>query len=169
MRVKAVFLAAAVLLLTGMMTADDDVVKGFFATTPNSTLGPWVQVNAGPFDNQGPYVDVASITIPAGKYLLTGYVQTFSYLGNAGIDCAFYVNHVYGSAAGGDRLNGSGDGANPGVKTATGVDKSTFLGKYSGSGGVLTISCLKTYGRTDWSLVNGTLTAVKLTSLKTNP
>ena len=164
---KVVLLVSAVLLLAGMMAAQD---AGFFVTTPFNSdpnvNGPWVYVNAGPGENQGPYVDVASITIPAGKYLLTAQVQTFSYVGNAGIDCAFYVNHVYGSAVGGDTLNGSGDGGNPGVKTATGRDKSTFLGKYVGNGGLLTISCLKSYGKTDWSLVSGTLSGVKLTVLK---
>src|SRR5437868_13408964 len=110
---KVVLLVTAVLLLAGMVVADDGV-NGIFATTPNNPSEynqPWVRVEAGNFDNPGPYVDVASIVIPAGKYLLTGYVQTFSYLGNAGIDCAFYVNHAYGSAVGGDRLNGSGDGS----------------------------------------------------------
>ncbi|SRR5690348_14503177 len=163
MKARVLVIVGAVLLLTGMAAAQ----HGFFATTPfnpdSNVNGPWVTVQSGSGDNPGPYVDIASITIPEGKYLLTGYVQTFSYSGNAGIDCAFYVNHAYGSATGGERLNGSGDG------TYAGRDKSTFLGKYSGPGGTLTISCLKTYGKTDWSLVNGTLHAVKVASLQSNP
>jgi hypothetical protein len=160
---KTVLLASVLLLLSGMMAAQ----QGLFATTPfnadPNVNGPWVTVQSGPSDDMGPYVDVASISIPQGEYLLTGYVQTFSYLGNAGVDCAFYVNHVYGSAVGGDRLNGSGDG------TYAGRDKSTFLGKYRGMGGTLTISCLKTYGKTDWSLLNGTLQAIRVTALRSNP
>lgn len=80
-------------------------------------------------------MDVASITIPAGKYLLSARLTAVSYMGNASIDCAFMVNHA--TALYGDRLNGSGDG------TIAGHDKSTFFGKYSGLGGVLTISCQK--------------------------
>ena len=162
MKVRLALLLGIVPLLTGVMAVAQEGTYGYFATTPNDpNLGPWVVVQAGLFDNTGPFVDVASITIPAGKYILTGRLTTFSYMGNASVDCAFMVNHA--TALYGDRLNGSGDGTNPGH------DKSTFLGKYSGLGGVLTISCQKTYGFTEWSQVNGTLTAVKVGTLKSNP
>jgi hypothetical protein len=161
MKMRVAFFLGVVLLLTGAMAVAQEGTNGYFATTPNDpNLGPWVMVQAGPFDNAGPFVDVASITIPAGKYLLTGRLTTFSYMGSASIDCAFMVNHA--TALYGDRLNGSGDGTNPGH------DKSTFLGKYSGLGGVLTISCQKTYGATQWSQVTGTLTAVRVENLKSN-
>ena len=160
-KVRVVLLLGVVLLLTGAMAVAQEGTNGYFATTPNDpNLGPWVVVQAGPFDNAGPFVDVASITIPPGKYLLTGRLTTFSYMGKASVDCAFMVNHA--TALYGDRLNGSGDG------TIAGHDKSTFLGKYVGLGGVLTISCQKTYGATDWSQVTGSLTAVRVETLKSN-
>lgn len=162
MKAKVVLLLGMVLLLTGAMAAQEGT-SGFFATTPfnpdPNINGPWVLVAAGPFDNAGPFVDVASITIPAGKYLLSARLSTFAY-GNGGVDCAFYVNHA--TPLGGDRLIAPGDGTN------AGHDKSAFFGKYSGLGGVLTVSCQKTYGFTDYSWVTGTLTAVKVGILKTN-
>ena len=162
MKVKVVLLVGMVLLLAGAMAAQDGTA-GFIATTPfnpdPNINGPWVFVAGGPFDNAGPFVDVASITIPAGKYLLSARLSSFAY-GNGGVDCSFYVNHA--TALAGDRLIATGDGTNPGR------DKSAFFGKYSGLGGVLTVSCQKTYGITDYSWVTGTLTAVKVAILKTN-
>ena len=163
MKIKLAFLLGCFLLLTGAMAVAQDGTAGFFATTPNDpAIGPWVIVAAGPFDQPGPFVDVASITIPKGSYLLTARLNVFSYMGNASVDCGFRVNHA-DPPLGGDRLAGKGDG------TTAGYDKSTFLGKYTGNGGLLTISCQKTYGATDYEYVTGTLTAVRVAILKSNP
>jgi len=187
---KVVIVIGAVLLLAGMVVADDSVT-GYFATTlsnPDFSNQPFQVVQGGDPYNGGPYVDVVSIHLPKGKYLLNGTLQTASYGGNASIDCAFFVDHVYGSAVGGDRLNGSGDGyisntlrpdsSNPNnlnffipnvsISANNRLDKSTFVGWTNITalaGGNLTISCLRTYGATDTSWVTGSLTAVKVTTL----
>jgi hypothetical protein len=162
-KARVIVLLSVVLLLTGAMALAQEGTAGFIATTPfnpdPNINGPWVLVAAGAFDSPGPFVDVASITIPAGKYLLSARLSTFAY-GNGGVDCAFYVNHA--TALAGDRLISPGDGTN------AGRDKSAFFGKYSGLGGVLTVSCQKTYGFTDYTWVTGTVVAQKVAILKTN-
>jgi hypothetical protein len=87
MKVRVSLLVGVVLLLTGAMAFAQEGTNGYFATTPFNSdpniNGPWVLVAGGPFDNPGPFVDVASITIPAGKYLLAARLNTFSYVGPA--------------------------------------------------------------------------------------
>jgi len=121
--------------------------------------GAAVTVPSGLAGNPGPAVDVVSLNIPAGSYLITASVTGQSYGPNSGASC-FFTGPTHGTAFGYQTVNTSSDWTNLKILTVV------MLGKYvSPTDGVVTITCQRGYTFTGSSQFYGTLMVAEFKAL----
>ena len=148
---RSVLLATLmVLVLSGFAMAQ----TGYFAQTAPSGAKT---IPAGPTTNPGPAVEIASVTVIPGTYLITARVDAQSYAPNSGAVC-FLSTPVdpYGVANMSQALNTSSDW------TALTRVNSILLGQTITTAGKVSLTCQKGYSFTGGSQAWGTLMLVKI-------
>ena len=151
---RIVALMAVLLLASAFAFAGSN--DGYFAQLAS---GSAVTVPGGAAGSPGPAVDVVSLNIPAGSYLLTASVTGQGYGTNSGAIC-FFTGPTHATQFGYQTVNTSSDWTHLKVLTVV------MLGKYvSPTDAVVTITCQRGYAFTDPSQFYGTLMVAEFKAL----
>ena len=154
MKTIVTFLTLTLLLFGGVAVAAD---SGYFAQTTSQTPKT---IPAGPVTNPGPAVDIASVTVDQGNYLVTARVDGQSYGPNSGAICFITTpSDPFGVQNMSQTVNTSSDW------TKQVNVNYVLLGKVTGTSGKVTLSCQKGYLFTNSSLFWGTLMLVKVDTI----
>jgi hypothetical protein len=150
------FMTLMLVLFGGLALADNN---GYFAQS--TALAPKT-IPGGPVTNPGPLVEIASVTVDQGNYLITARVDGQSTAPTSGAVCFITThNDPYGVQNMSQTVNTSSDFTNQ-----VNVNY-VLLGRATGISGKVTLSCQKGYLFTNSSLFWGTLMLVQVD--KVNP